>query len=431
MKRTTIITIITVALAVIELTIAYFFNAKLIIENLVTNYLGPDNDLFDVIGLITPMGLLYIINYKILAPSIYFLGTLIWRLAGHYRYIERSLQSTISTSIDWLLDCNVHWGASNNSTECQNANTCEGLIALHKSGFYKIKPAVYRESLKVVLSNVVNDGLPSKSLNRATVVCTSMILYLVGLIKETDGIDNTFTDLVVFNSKIDSLISRLWDSRNTSSGWGLFIEKSSNDECSMANTCWVLRALSKHSFSNNPEFRDYTCAIYQKNHDSLFSYHRGEADKVATTAMYLSLYYELDNELRNRIQEHYNPKKAAAFILKAFADDKIEYEIEEIYGVSSGSSTGAQKVPWKHIIIGYYIDALSMAYQHSDLTTIQMDRFVSRVKDIIENEVTHVGNHFTYYVPNGLINSEYILTFPTSYLIWGLSTLKETIRRTI
>lgn len=429
MKKTTIINILTVALAVLELFAAYFLHAKSFIDNLIDICLGANNGLIDFIGLITPMGLLHIINYKILSPVIYLIGACIWRFLGHYRYIENSIQSIISSSINWLIDCDVHWGPLNHSTEWQNANTCEVLIALQKSGFHRKKSNIYKESLKAVFNNVVDDGLPSKSLGRATVVCTSMLLYLVGLIKENDGIDNSCKELVEFDAKIDSLISKLWNARNTSNGWGLFVEKTNNKECSMANTCWALRAILKHDFSQDAEFRDYTCAIYQKNHGSLFSFRSGEADRVATTAMYLSLYYELDDTLRNRIQMHYDPKVAATYVLEAFVNRKIDYEIEEIYGVRRGSPKGPQKVPWKHIIIGYYIDSLSMAYQNSDLTTVQMDLFINRVKEVLDDEIVHVGNHFTYYIPNELISSDYIFTFPTAYLIWGLSTLAHAIRR--
>ena len=75
----------------------------------------------------------------------------------------------------------IDWGAVDKATETQNANTCEALIALYKSGMYKNE--VFRSTLSKINLEVNERGLCSKSLGKETVVCTSMILYLMGELK--------------------------------------------------------------------------------------------------------------------------------------------------------------------------------------------------------------------------------------------------------
>ena len=101
-----------------------------------------------------------------------------------------------------------------------------------ESGMYKNE--VFRSTLSKINLEVNERGLCSKSLGKETVVCTSMILYLMGELKGK-------VDYEIWHDKYDALARRLWNSR-CKYGWGVFMEKPSFEDCSNVNSIWALRA---------------------------------------------------------------------------------------------------------------------------------------------------------------------------------------------
>lgn len=195
MNKTARITL-TVILSIIEYILIYCFNTFDFLISIFDSILllmgieGSFSSLFsNITSYFAPAPIIYLLNYYIFSTLIYKLALLVWHITGHYNYLKKRYKKVIESCINWLIDIDIHWGVNAKSTEPQNANTCEVLIALRESGLFKNKSEIYRNALNKLLENVTPDGLPSKSLNRSTVVCTSMMLYLVSLEKMMDLVE--------------------------------------------------------------------------------------------------------------------------------------------------------------------------------------------------------------------------------------------------
>ena len=414
MNKRTIIICITVILSLAEGFITYKYNLVSVLSNFATSIIGKNNSLLDFLSLITPAGLIFLINYYIFAPCIYFLFRAIWRVIGHYEHILKKTNTINIKCINWLLSCKKHWGDVQDANICLHANTCEGLLALRKSDMHRKKSEAYKNSLLDVLNSVEVDGVPSKSLKRATVVCTAMFLYLVGLEKE-DSI-GVITEYATYNA----LARKLWSIRNFDKGWGVFVEHSEDNCCSLANTYWALRALCKYDICRTSEFQNYLSMIYEYNNNGCFGFYVGDESRLATTAMYLCLYYEMPAELRNCIE--YNPKNAASYIYKKFVKEEVEVETESLYGINK-NNTGVKQVPWNHVVVGYCVDALANAYAHFDFSTLEMDVFMAYLDSLLSKHMV-INDNYAYYMPRGLQHkANKVFTYPTSYMVCGISSL--------
>lgn len=413
MKRKNIIIAITVMLTLTEFIILYYFRANTIILSL----LDEHNRIIDILSLIMPTGLLYILNYYVLSPVIYICLRTVWRLLGHYEYLKKYFDTVITPCVNWLIDINMHWGPLDTSSECQNANSCEGLLALKKSGFCEQKPEIYKCAFRELLDNLTDRGLSSKSLGYPTVVCTSMILYLAAC--ERDSSMEIITDF----DRFEQLSKHLWKTRGDR-GWGVYAMKTSKEYCCVANTLWALRALRKYQIGETNEYKQYVKMIYEYAHQSKFGFVTGDQPRLITTSMAISLYYEQDDETKKKLSENFDVRKAIEYVFNTFVVHGVQIEVETLLGIDLKVS-GAKKAPWNHISTGYAIEALNLAYLNKDLGIISMDLCIQRIKKICKTNVTKANSEHSYYIPDKMeYNNNGIYTFPTAYLIWGLSGFK-------
>lgn len=418
----TIKIIFTIILSIIEYILINYFNIFDFFISWLDGFLlsvglnESSSSLFsNIASFFAPAPILYLINYYIFSILIYKCALFIWHITGHYSYLKKRYKKVIENCINWLIDIDVHWGVNAKAEEPQNANTCEVLIALRQSGLYKNKSEIYRNALNKLLENVTADGLPSKSLNSATVICTSMLLYLVALEKKDD-----FGHISNYE-KYNQLASLLWNFRNDNIGWGVYMKKTDNQYCSFANTCWALQALLMYDVSKTVEYENYIKMIFQRSHNGTFGFSPNEQANLVTTAKYLILYYSLDPNTQNAIKEIYDYKKGLKFVYNQFVNKNIQKETETLYGINK-EKLGARKVPWKHVSSGYAIVSLVLAYKNKDLNFIEANGMFKQINRILENNITYVNDSECYYTPFGMPcrdNTAY--TFPTAYLIYGLS----------
>ena len=161
-----------------------------------------------------------------------------------------------------------------------------------ESGMYKNE--VFRSTLSKINLEVNERGLCSKSLGKETVVCTSMILYLMGELKGK-------VDYEIWHDKYDALARRLWNSR-CKYGWGVFMEKPSFEDCSNVNSIWALRALNQYSTRDTREFKEFILEFYEHSKFGKFGFSQQDSSRLTPTAMAIVLYYELEPNLRKRIR---------------------------------------------------------------------------------------------------------------------------------
>ena len=323
--------------------------------------------------------------------------------------------TSIRHMVEWLTGLNPRWGAMDSAVEAQHANTCEGLLAMKLSGYDVVKRSCYQRTWKSLCQDMSTIGLSSKSLGRETVVCTSMLLLLAAM--ERDHL--TDSEKVVF----DRMAQNLWEIRNLENGWGVFVSETDDDTCSYANTAWALRALREYEqVRNDPEFSKFCHQIFESERDGTFSYFPGGRPKLIVTAMYMGLYYRMEGLWQEEQLLVFDKQAAIRYIYRAFVEKNIQIELETLYGIDSAGS-GPKKVPWNHITVWAALDALSQAYYSGDLDEEQWQRLLRHMTQVIEENV-RVSGKIACYHPEGMEESRRgRFTFPTAYLVMGLSQL--------
>lgn len=384
-----------------------------------TTWFESNSWILNSCSILFPAGILHVLNQYIFAPFIYYFAIFVWHNTGHYSYYKNRYGDIISKAIDWLVSCKVHWGVENQTVVEQNANTCEGLLAMRAAGLHKDKSAIYEHAFRTVLSNATATGLPSKSLQRPTVVCTSMLLDLVA--KERDDPSGIPIDY----DKYEKMANILWNARSRKSGWGVYITKTKENECSLANTYWALRALSQYKVGKSKEFCEYLKLIYQRGSQSTFGFHPGDNPRLVTTAMYLNLYYNLDSALQNMLISTYNPESALDFVYNSFVTHNIQIENETLHGMKVSKVPGPVKAPWKHITVGYALDVLLTATRNKRLNLLKRNLLFIRINKLIKDNIKAEGIGYCYYLPQNMEHCNTgIFTYPTAYLVQGLSQIK-------
>ena len=172
---------VTLLVSALEIWTLLQYNLLTLLRDFICLIFRTETDILDAIALVTPAGVLYLMNWYFVTPLVEVAFELIQSKIGDFRPIDKQYKVIVRKLNNWLVNMPCHWGAVDKATETQNANTCEALIALYKSGMYKNE--VFRSTLSKINLEVNERGLCSKSLGKETVVCTSMILYLMGELK--------------------------------------------------------------------------------------------------------------------------------------------------------------------------------------------------------------------------------------------------------
>lgn len=374
---------------------------------------------FPLADLLAALVFFLLIWFLIAPPICRFLKNLRFKLST-LRKIRRQMRSRQRSLLNWLLSRPAHWGITGTASEPQYANTCEGLLAIRSAGFLEKKRESYRSAFQTLTEAVVPTGLPSRTVNRPTVINTSMLLYLIAMEKKSPtGVVDSF-DLY------DEIAANLWF-LHAENGWGPLILRADKKECRFVNTWWALRALYQYGYLERAEegdaFRQLLTAIYEKNRGGTFGYSPSDAPRLTVTAMYLILYYDLPRALREEIAGDYDPRAAADFIYDRFITEKCQVEVECVDGTFAGGTYIAH-TPWKHIASAYAMQALAAARKNGDLPRRDMDDVYRRTSEILSQDLRSPAANESCYIPADIeISRTGPYTFAAAHLILGLQAL--------
>ena len=336
------------------------------------------------------------------------------------RKIRAQIRSRQRSLINWLLSRPAHWGITGTASEPQYANTCEGLLALRGAGYFEKKRESCRNALQSLTEAVMPTGLPSRTVNRPTVINTSMLLCLIVLEKQAPaGVIDDF-------GPYDEMAANLWF-LHTDDGWGPLILRADKKECRLVNTWWALRALFRYGLLEDAEegtsFRQLLTGIYEKNREGTFGFTPSDAPRLTVTAMYLLLYYELPRGVREEIDQDYDPGAAADFIYRRFVVEKCQVEVESIDGTFAGGTFIAH-TPWKHIASSYAMQALAEARKNGDFHQKRMADVYRRTADILSQDLRSPAVGECFYVPSDVeVSRTGPYTFAAAHLVLGLQAL--------
>ena len=374
---------------------------------------------FPLADLLAALVFFLLIWFLIAPPICRFLKNLRFKLST-LRKIRRQIRSRQRSLLNWLLSRPAHWGITGTASEPQYANTCEGLLAIRSAGFLEKKRESYRSAFQTLTEAVVPTGLPSRTVNRPTVINTSMLLYLIAMEKKSPtGVVDSF-DLY------DEIAANLWF-LHAENGWGPLILRADKKECRFVNTWWALRALYQYGYLERAEegdaFRQLLTAIYEKNRGGTFGYSPSDAPRLTVTAMYLILYYDLPRALREEIAGDYDPRAAADFIYDRFITEKCQVEVECVDGTFAGGTYIAH-TPWKHIASAYAMHALAAARNTGDLPRRDRDDVSRRPSEILSQDLRSPAANESCYIPADIeISRTGPYTFAAAHLILGLQAL--------
>lgn len=374
---------------------------------------------FPLADLLAALVFFLLIWFLIAPPICRFLKNLRFKLST-LRKIRRQIRSRQRSLLNWLLSRPAHWGITGTASEPQYANTCEGLLAIRSAGFLEKKRESYRSAFQTLTEAVVPTGLPSRTVNRPTVINTSMLLYLIAMEKKSPtGVIDSF-DLY------DEIAANLWF-LHAENGWGPLILRADKKECRFVNTWWALRALYQYGYLERAEegdaFRQLLTAIYEKNRGGTFGYSPSDAPRLTVTAMYLILYYDLPRALREEIAGDYDPRAAADFIYDRFITEKSQVEVECVDGTFAGGTYIAH-TPWKHIASAYAMQALAAARKNGDLPRRDMNDVYRRTSEILSQDLRSPAANESCYIPADIeISRTGPYTFAAAHLILGLQAL--------
>ncbi len=321
---------------------------------------------------------------------------------------------------NWLISLPQHWSTYDTGTITQNANTCEGLLAMKCIGYDLRKKTIYQNVLNRLVDSATERGLTSKSLHAETVVCTSMMLFLVALENQVDD----KTKMGTFFQTAEYL----WNMRNEAAGWGVYCERTEEKFCCTVNTCWALIALSQYpAIADTAEYKMFCRQMFELDSDGLFGFYIGGKPKLIATAMYLCLLHMLTDSEQAEIRKIFDYQKAVDFVFDCFIMKNIQVESEELYGIDKDNS-GITKVPWNHITCAAALTVLAKAYQDGVVSESKWIKVLQYLDDLILVDTVSPTYSKQFYVPNGIdIPRVGIFTFPTAYLLWGLQKIQNAI----
>lgn len=401
------------------LTVSLIFAGSFLPPSQLESAAGAQAGPFPLINLAAAAALVLLIWNLASPPLCRFLQGLGFSLFTRGR-IRRQIRGRQRSLLNWLLSRPAHWGITGTASEPQYANTCEGLLALRGSGYYETKRESYKSAFLTLTEGVMPTGLPGKTVNRPTVINTSMLLSLAALEKQSSsGAIDSF-DLY------DDIASNLWF-LHSEDGWGPLILKAGKKECRLVNTWWALYALLQYGYLERPEeesaFRNLLISIYEKNRGGTFGYSSSDGPRLTVTAMYLLLYYDLPADLRREIGRDYDRRAAADFIWRRFVQEKCQVEVESVDGTFAGGSYIAH-TPWKHIASAYAMRSLAAARRNRDLSAAKMNSVYLRASEILNRDLRSPAVGESCYLPADIeLPRTGPYTFAAAHLILGLQAL--------
>lgn len=329
--------------------------------------------------------------------------------------------AVIDSMVNWECSLPCLWGAHSTAKEPQNANSCETLVSLKITHSDVKKKTIYKKVLRYLLKEKTDKGLRSKSLNYETVSCTSMLLTAAALEKRDPiGVIGDYSDF-------DRIAEELWATRNENAGWGMYNTRMNEAACSLTNTFRALSSLLYYpAVSEREEFTEFCENLIERSSGGQFGYFIGDSPKLSTTSLFVSFFYALDKERREQFGKRFRIADVLNFIYDQFTSAHIQTEIEEFFDMDLIMGHGVKRAPFTNMSVYFAMDALAQAYKAGDLPPEQWHGVLKETDSILSNQVRSDGGASCYYEPAGLIKPRQgIYTYPTSYFLRGLYTVKE------
>lgn len=330
-----------------------------------------------------------------------------------------------------ILNCDYKWGPYSDDKTIQNANVCEGGLALCAIQFefedeYKkfIMDAFY------YLGTQKNElGIPSKSLKERTVVPTSMYLYFASCLKKFNWIDDNDWE------EACHMAQNLWNIRNED-GWGIYIMQHSNNVCNIGCSYWALRAIGEYKgVVDEITYNEFIKSLFRYQKTNLFGSSLNATlrnmgrTKLYATAMMLHLYFLCNSKTQGEIDKKFDYREALDYIQKNFDVQEYISETEEIEGTDAIETESIHYVNWTHITLRYCIDAIAESIRLGKLKEIEIDIFLGRLCKIIKNNI-YEKSVLAYWVDRNKIfekEGRGYLIFPTMHILMGLANLKNVL----
>lgn len=343
----------------------------------------------------------------------------------------RDLVSAARSLTDWLIATETHWGRLQHAAPAHRtvANTAEGLflyltpVRLHEAlGIVDLRLSVRKEAWCFLLQTVSDEGLPSVSLGKPTIQCTSLGLYVMSVLAQRTP------ERPVSQDVLTTKLSQLVESLKTSAGdfgWGTEIRKYTNEgEIRTAFNFWAMRALN----SADPDGSE---KLIEGILDNMFLKHGGRqfgfsmqdpAPAVASEALFLILLDELRSErLRDRFRQYIENsawplKNRLAFLLDCLTRGKyVEYEQ---YHVCQSDRVPLQ-YNWWHVSFGYALYCLAL--YHDSLDAHQQGRLREGVDRFLGSRLIRRREGTCIPLAENRDSDENPSTFPAAYVLMGLS----------
>lgn len=318
-----------------------------------------------------------------------------------------------------IMYCPCKWGACIYDETQQNANTCEGIMALMSSRQNSRYTDVIEDAIEYLTKEIIENGLKSKSLGEETVVPTAMYLYLHQKYYNKGS------------EKIEKIVNKLWKARS-SSGWGIYVkkmEKYANIGC----TYWAVIGLSKYNYISEEDFQKYLRSLFK--YENTFSFGKTVDDVnpripclYATSMMYI-LYDLLSESSKDSIGIRYNPEKAINYIADNFDNPFYLAEQEGINGVEVDGKISVHTVSWNHMTINYSLSALSIAIIKGRLKPNMIKAVLERIEGVIVDNSERNGGRLFWSAPNMTLEkgNRGKMIFPTMHFVMGLSRVRESV----
>lgn len=318
-----------------------------------------------------------------------------------------------------IMYCSCKWGAHTFDEMQQNANTCEGIMALMASGQSDKYIDTIDDAFEYLKQEIADRGLKSKSLDEETVVPTSMYLYLHQKYYD-EG-----------NEKIDSIANKLWEARSDN-GWGIYVKKMLK-HANIGCTYWAIIGLNECKNVSEETFQKYLRSLFK--YENAYTY--GTTIDVvnpkvpalyATSMMYI-LYNLLSDSSKSSIGKRYDPEKALDYIIHNFDNPFYLSEEEGINGVAVAGKTSVHTVSWSHMTINYSLSALSIAISNGYLESSKIKDLLKRIeKVVIDNSEKNEGRIY-WTAPGMTLEKENRgkMIFPTMHLVVGMSRVKDSV----
>lgn len=319
-----------------------------------------------------------------------------------------------------IMSCDCKWGACTLDEIPQNANTCEGILALIPSNQNNRYKDVIDDAMEYLERECSEVGLISKSLDIETVVPTSMFLCLCSKLKR-------------YGDRINPIAEQLWKVRSKG-GWGIYVRnmgKYSNIGC----TYWALMGLSNNVCISKNEIQKYLKSLFK--YEGAYKYGKSIDDigpripNLYATAMMYILYNLLSEDSKRSIGTRYNPDKALEYIIENFDNPFFLVEQEGIEGIELNGHTSVHTVNWNHISINYSMTAIAVAISNGLLAESEIETVLKRIVKVIDENCESNQGLLFWASPNMSINrgARGKMIFPTMQFLMGLSTIVTAIKK--